>query len=91
MLLRANRSCRFSTWDAAADQKEENNVISKMMWEDREDLRKMLREMDELEEEGNSPLNFVYFGTQKVTKKPDEHPTLTTQELIATKASMRRL
>ena len=59
LLLRANCSRRFSTWDAAADQKEENNVVSKMMWEDREDLRKMLREMDELEEEGNSPLNSV--------------------------------
>ena len=68
-LLRANCFRQFSTWDAAADQKEENNVVCKMMWEEREDLRKMLREMDELEEEGNSPLNSVQFGTQKVTKK----------------------
>ena len=40
-----------------------------MMREDRKDLRKMLKEMDELEEEGNSPLNSVQFGTQKVTIK----------------------
>ena len=59
LLLRANYSCRFSTWDAIADQKDGNNVVSKMMWEDREDLRKMLKEMDGLEEEGNSPLNSV--------------------------------
>ena len=56
MLLKANYSRRFSTWDATADQKEVNTVVSKMMWEDREDLRKMLKEMDELEEEQNSPL-----------------------------------
>ena len=59
LLLRANYSRRSSTWDTAADQKEENSLLSKMMWEDREDLRKMLKEMDELEEEGNSPLNSV--------------------------------
>ncbi len=68
-LLKANYSHRFSTWDATADQKEENNVVSKMILEDREDLRKMLKEMDELEEEGNSPLNSVQFSTQKVIKK----------------------
>ena len=32
LLLRANCSRRFSTWDTAADQKEESNVVSKMMW-----------------------------------------------------------
>ena len=40
-----------------------------MMWEDREDLRKRLKEMDELEEEGNSPLISVKFDTQKLTIK----------------------
>ena len=42
LLLRANYSCRFSTQDATADQKEVNNVVNKMMWEDREDQGKML-------------------------------------------------
>ena len=59
LLLKANYSQWFSTWESTADQKEVNNVVTKMMWEDREDLRKMLKEMDELEEEGNSPLNSV--------------------------------
>ncbi len=31
LLLRANCSSQFSTWDTAADQKEESNVVSKMM------------------------------------------------------------
>ena len=35
LLLKANYSCRFGTWDAIADQKEVNNVVSNMMWEDR--------------------------------------------------------
>ena len=32
LLLRANGCRRCSTWDTAADQKEESNVVSKMMW-----------------------------------------------------------
>ncbi len=31
LLLRANYSRRFSTWDATTDQKEVNNVVSKIM------------------------------------------------------------
>ena len=40
-----------------------------MMWKVREDLRKKLKEMDELEEEESSPLISVCFGTQEVMIK----------------------
>ena len=56
-ISRIVRGIEFLNLRLKIDQKEVNNT--KMMWEDREDLRKKLKEMDELEEEGNSPLNSV--------------------------------
>ena len=56
LLPKANYSCWFSTWEATADQKELNNVVNKIIWEDRESMKKKLEEMDEIEEEENSPL-----------------------------------
>jgi len=33
-----------------------NDVITKILWEEREELRKKLEKMDEMEEEEHSPL-----------------------------------
>ena len=54
-----------------------NNVITKMSWEEREDLRKKLEKMDEKDEEEHSPLISALpkLACKKSPSKPDEQST----------------
>ena len=58
-------------------KKQVTNVITKMSWDEREELRKKLEKMDEMEEEEQSPVVFVMPNLDRVKSqsKHDEQPT----------------
>ncbi len=59
-----------------------NNNITKMSQDEREELRKKLKEMDKMDEEEHSPLISVMrnLGCKKSPTKPDVHPTMTVEK-----------
>ena len=63
--------------------KQVNDVITKMLWEKREELRKKLEKMDEMEEEEHSPLVSAKpnLDNEKSSSKPDEQPTQDDMEM----------
>ena len=60
-----------------------NNVITKMSQDEREELRKKLKEMDKMDEEERSPLISVMpnLACKKSPTKPDVHPTHNSREM----------
>ncbi len=58
-------------------KRQANNVITNMLWEEREDLRKNLEKMAEKEEEEHSPLILVMpkLAAEKSPSKPVEQST----------------
>ncbi len=71
-------------------KRQEYNVITKMSLDEGEELRKKLKEMNEMDEEVHMPLISAMpnLACKKSPSKPNEHPT-STQKRTARKASMR--
>ena len=64
-------------------KKQVTNVITKMSWNEREELRKRLEKMDEMEEEEQSPVVSVMpnLDSVKSQSKHDEQPTKDDSEM----------
>ena len=67
--------------------KKDYDIVTKVMQEEREDFRKQLEKMDELEEEENSPSISVMsnLACKKSQPKRDEQPTHDSSEMNSSK------